>query len=129
MSTIRFSSKKDFVAALEARRKFWRDYDSERTREHHAAEQAFLRDARARMREALKLPYPDLKALLRYDYSLPLGDKPDQCPRRQEKSLDQVLAALKLTSSNVFSVEDGRGAWQIAHYLLTADPRAKSTVC
>lgn len=128
MNTIRFQSREAFIDALEARRSFWRDFDKRQEREHKAAEQKWLKDARATMREALRWDYATLAKAFDYDGALrALRDTPS-CPRLREPRIDRVLAALKLTQSKSFVV-DTQGAWSLAHELLTEDPDARTSVC
>lgn len=128
MNTIRFTSKNAFIEALEARRKFWRDYDQRQERRHKDAEKKWLTDARMKMREASKWSYADFKTKNgRYSASLHLGDLP-QCPVLMEAKLNKVVAALQLTQGKSFSV-DTSGVWAEAHNLLTWDPDARTAVC
>lgn len=107
MNTIRFTT---FIAALEGRRKFWRDFDRRQTREHQAAEMEWLRQARAKLRELVKADYATLKdQAMNY---LPFGRTPN-CPALREPR---------------FTV-DTKGTWSEAHSLLTWDPDAKTSVC
>jgi len=122
VNTIRFTT---FIAALEGRRKFWRDFDRRQTREHQAAEMEWLRQARAKLRELVKADYATLKdQAMNY---LPFGRTPN-CPALREPKLDDVLAAVNLTQSTRFTV-DTKGTWSEAHSLLTWDPDAKTSVC
>lgn len=128
MNTIRFETREAFIAALEGRRKFWRDYDKRQEREHKAAEQQWLTKARAKMREAVKWDYAALKEGVDYSGRLPLAGDAPACPRLVEPKLDRVLAALRLTNGKTFTV-DSSGAWGDAHDLLISDPDAPKTVC
>lgn len=128
MNTIRFNSRAEFVAALEDRRKFWHDYDAKITKDHKAAEQAWLTKTRGVLREALKLDYTALTKELDYGGRLNLDGKPPSCPTLQERRLDRAIASLNLTSAKVFNVASD-GAWSDAHYLLTADPYSPASVC
>lgn len=129
MNTIRFTSREAFVAALEARRPFWRDYDKQQAREHKAKEQAYLTEARAKFREAVKWDYPTLKQNLSWNGTLRLlEDKQPDCPVLMESKIDRVLAALKFTQGKAFTV-DTTGAWSEAHTLLTWDPDAQTKAC
>lgn len=128
MNTIRFATKEDFIAALEGRRPFWRDYDKRQAAQHHADEKQWLSTARATLREALKMDYKTLRETASDYYGrLTLGEAP-KCPVLEEPKIDRVLAALRLTCGKSFSV-DSNGAWETAHHLLTADPSAPKTVC
>jgi len=126
LNTIRFNTREAFIEALEGRRKFWRDYDKRSEREHKAAEQKFLTDARAKMRAALKMDYEALCKEAQYG-SLSLGERP-RCPALMEPKIDKVLAALKHTQGKGFTVGT-TGVWSEAHNLLTWDPDARLTVC
>jgi hypothetical protein len=124
-NAIRFADRESFIAALEERRPFWRAYDKRRAAEHKAQEREYLAEARAKLREALKLDYATLKE--RHGYSVPIGSAPS-CPVLMEAKIDTVLASLKLTQSKSFTV-DSHGGWETAHKLLTWDPDAVTTVC
>lgn len=133
MNTIRFTSKKAFVDALEARRKFWHDRDAKAAKDHKTAEQHWLADTKAKMRAALKLDYASMKSAFAYDDDpgllYRLGNGIPSCPRLEEPRLDRALASLGYTQSQVFTVDSKTGAWTDAFDLLTADPDAKATVC
>ena len=126
MNTIRFTSKEAFIAALEGRRKFWRDFDARQTREHKAAERQWLTEARAKLRELAKADYATLKETC--GNYMPLGRTPS-CPALREPQIDRVLAAINHTQSTRFTVDGGSGAWREAHSLLTWDPDAPTSVC
>lgn len=128
MNTIRFASKDDFIAALEGRRAFWREFDKRQEREHKAAERELLVKARAKLREAVKWDYPTLKANLDWSGDLKLAGRAPECPVLWEPKIDKVLAALRLTGGKSFSV-DSSGVWSEAHTLLTFDPDARTKVC
>jgi len=125
VNTIRFTSKEAFIAAVEGRRKFWRDFDRRQEREHKAEELKWLADTRARLREAIKWDYATLKR--KASYGLPL-DRTPNCPVLREPQIDRVLAAINLTQSTRFTV-DMKGTWREAHLLLTWDPDARTSVC
>jgi hypothetical protein len=126
VNTIRFTSKDDFIAALEGRRKFWRDFDKRNEKAHKDAEKQYLDKARAKLREALKWDYATLKKNISYD-DIHIG-KPPACPVLSEPKIDRVVAALKFTQSKAFVV-DSQGVWAMAHDLLTDDPDARTSVC
>lgn len=129
MNTIRFTSKEAFVAALEARRGFWREADAKLARDHKGAEKEWLASARAAMRDGLKMPYAELKAVVDWNGKLPLaGDKAPDCPVLSEPKIDDVLRALELTEGKTFTV-DSEGTWRGAHHLLVHDPHATRTAC
>lgn len=130
MNTIRFNSKADFIAALEGRRKFWRDYDARQTREHRAAEQKWLAETRAALREALKWDYKKLSKALDWNGRLSSDQlaKAPACPKVKLTDLDRVIKSLNYTHAKVFNV-DSQGAWSEAHSLLTWDPSAPTDVC
>lgn len=130
MNTIRFASKEAFIEALEGRRVFWREYDKRREQEHKAAEKQWLTDARAKLRDALKMDYATLTTEDKGGYrrsAVYLGDLP-RCPALMEAKLDKVIAPLRLSQGKTFNV-DSRGVWSEAHNLLTWDPDAKTSVC
>lgn len=130
MNTIRFTSKEAFIDALEERRKFWRDYDRKQAREHKAAEQKWLTEARKTLREAVKWDYAKLKEAIDYGGRLNLvGERVPSCPRLMEPKIDEIIAALKVTGGKAFTVSQGIGAWREAHNLLTWDPDAVKTAC
>lgn len=133
MNTIRFNDKASFVAALEARRPFWRARDAANAKAHKAAEQKWLTDTKRKLREALKLDYDALKKATKYDGLLGQLDRAPSCPVLMEKKIDTVLASLKVTQGKTFVVQPtmrtGYQPWAVAFDLLTADPDAKTTVC
>jgi hypothetical protein len=122
---IRFNSKDDFAAALEACRPFWRDYDKRTTATHKTAEKAYLDQARATLRAALKMDYSTLKRT--HGYSVTIGST-DRCPVLMEPKIDTALRALALTYGKTFVVSP-TGGWDDAHQLLTWDPDAPKTAC
>jgi hypothetical protein len=125
MNSVRFNDKQSFIAALEARRPFWRAFDKRQAAEHKAQEKAYLEEARARLREALKMDYATLKKT--HSYSVPIGSAPS-CPVLMEAKIDRVLSALAFTQSKSFTV-GSEGMWADAHTILTYDPDAPKTVC
>ncbi len=123
MNTIRFQTKQAFMSALEGRRVFWRAFDERQEREHRAAEQAWLEDARAKLRQALEWDYETFKK----KGSLYFDTAP-RCPVLMEMKLDNILSVLSYTQAKSFQV-NSEGSWATAHQLLTWDPNAKQTVC
>jgi hypothetical protein len=99
MNTIRFNDKDAFIAALEARRPFWREYDKRQEREHKAAEQKWLTDTRKTLRDAAKFDYTAMKEAVSYRGRLGGLDSAPSCPRLMEPKIDSILAALKHTQA------------------------------
>lgn len=125
---ITFTSREAFIAALEGRRQFWRDYDTDRTAQHVQDERAWLESARTKLRSRLTWSYEDFKKAERFSSAaVSLGEFPS-CPVLMEHKLDNVLSVLAYTQSKLFRVDD-KGTWAEAHKLLTWDPNAKTTVC
>ena len=128
MSEIRFNTKADFVAALEARRPWARKIDRERTAAHAADEKAYLVQFRQKCRALVKMSYADLKAADHRNRTV--NWHPPGCPMSVEAELDRELSSLALTRQERFTVRGGYStAWYSAYDLLTRDENAHKDVC
>lgn len=130
MTEIRFSSKADLIAALEARRPWAEALDKTNMAEHQKAEQAYLKKFRDACREAIKWDYKTAQD----NYFAPMDalryrrDTGPTCPRSAVARLDRILNVIKATRQERFVIS-ASGCWGDAHWVLTYDPSITDDLC
>lgn len=132
---LKFTSKADLVAALEARRGWARRTDKKRLAEHAKREKEYLATFRAACKDALTWDWDEakersftIKPPHKYDDYGSWGDRPE-CPQSREVHIDEALAMLALTEQEQFTLYDGDYHFGRIYYLLTHDDDIKAAMC
>lgn len=133
---LKFATKADLVAALEARRGWARSTDRKRMQQHTKNEKAYLSAFRSACKEALTWDWDQAKGRSftvkpppKYDDAYgEWGNRPE-CPASREAYIDEALAQLALTSQESFTLYDGDYHFGRIYFLLTHDDDAKADMC
>lgn len=139
----KFKTKAELLGALNAQLEHALAYDAAQAKAHHKAEAAYLKFFRARLREALRLPYPEAKQNgfrvvsgkwsgdeVRFS-AIPEMQRP-VCPSSRA---DTVRNAIRLVEGWSWWPERGplvvrdRGQHQFLHGVLSLGPDRRPDVC
>ena len=111
-----------------ASKRRWRRWaertDKKRMAEHEKAEKAYLTDFQRKLREALGWDYSTAQE---NGFEVSMGSRRNrpECPTSRVAKLDALLARLRLTSQEQFTLNEG----ETAHFLLTHDDDLTPEMC
>src|SRR5690349_10721912 len=93
---IRFTKREQFVAALEARKKWAEQLDAKAMREHKVAEKKALTEFRAACKKAMSWDYETAKE---HSFAVERDWRKDipKCPVSQAQRIDDILTVLAQT--------------------------------